>query len=295
MSEERRTGTILKALSGFYYVQSDGQSITCRAPGKFRYQKLTPLVGDRVELRLQTDGSGYLDSIQPRKNAFYRPSVANIDQMLMVASGANPVTDPFLIDQMFSLVDGLGCEPILCLNKWDLVQADALYELYRAAGFRVLRLSAKTGLGLAELRTVLQGRISAFTGNSGVGKSSLLNALDQSLHIQEGEVSDKLGRGRHTTRHVELFPLSGGGFLADTPGFAAFDAEKMEPRPLPELAESFREFVPYLSDCRFVGCSHTKEKSCAVLQAVAVGNIAKSRHESYLRLYAQAKERKTWK
>lgn len=294
MSIKQAEGTIVKALSGFYYVQSGERQITCRARGKFRYQKITPLVGDRVLLSEQEDGSGALDAILPRRNAFQRPTVANIDCMVIVASGATPVTDPFLIDQMISIVEGKNCEPILCLNKWDLAQPEALFEAYRTAGFQVMKTCAQTGLGVEELREALQGKTAAFSGNSGVGKSSLLNALDTSLHIQVGEVSEKLGRGRHTTRHVELFPL-GNGFLADTPGFAAFDVDKMEPLPLEKLAESFRDFAPYRDECFFVDCAHVKEKGCAVLQALSEGKLLKSRHESYVRLYEQAKERKRYK
>jgi len=294
MIDMKREGQIVKALSGFYYVKSGEDLITCRARGKFRYQKVTPLVGDRVLLLAQPDGSGYLDEILPRRNEFHRPAIANIDQMVIVASGAIPVTDPFLIDQMISIVEGKQCEPILCINKWDLVAAEKLCEHYQQAGFHVIPVSAETGEGLLELSELLRGKTSAFTGNSGVGKSSILNALDPTLRIKVGEVSDKLGRGRHTTRHIELFELRG-GFIADTPGFSAFDAEKMEPRPLAELEESFREFAPYLGSCQFVGCAHVKEKGCAVLDAVQAGHILKSRHESYVRLYQQAKERKAWK
>ncbi len=294
MTEMKREGQIVKALSGFYYVKSGEDLITCRARGKFRYQKVTPLVGDRVLLLSQPDGSGYLDEILPRRNEFHRPAIANIDQMVIVASGAIPITDPFLIDQMISIVEGKQCEPILCMNKWDLVAAEKLCEHYQKAGFHVIPVSAKTGEGLPELSELLRGKTSAFTGNSGVGKSSILNALDPTLRIKVGEVSDKLGRGRHTTRHIELFELHG-GFIADTPGFSAFDADKMEPRPMAELEGSFREFAPYLGSCQFVGCAHVKEKGCAVLEAVQAGHILKSRHESYVRLYEQAKERKAWK
>lgn len=294
MSEMKREGRIVKALSGFYYVQSEENLITCRARGKFRYHKVSPLVGDHVLFLQQADGSGYLDEILPRRNEFQRPTIANIDQMVIVASGSIPLTDPFLIDQMISIVEGKQCEPILCINKWDLVEAQEIYEIYTKAGFRVISTSAKTGQGLDELRSLLCGKTSAFTGNSGVGKSSILNALDPELRIKVGEVSDKLGRGRHTTRHIELFELAG-GFIADTPGFSAFDVEKMEPRPISELETSFREFAPFLGECRFVGCAHVKEKECAVLEAVREGKIQKSRHESYVRLYEQAKERKAWK
>lgn len=295
MSDERIQGMIVKALSGFYYVRSDKQLITCRARGKFRYQKQRPLVGDRVEVQLLPDGSGALERILPRKNEFHRPAVCNIDQMVIIASGATPVTDPFLIDRLTCVVESFGALPLICINKWDLAEADTLYETYRNAGFTTLRLSAVTGLGIEELRAELAGRVSAFAGNSGVGKSSLLNALDASYQIRVGEVSEKLGRGRHTTRHIEIFEINGGGLIADTPGYAAFDAEDMEIPPEKELQHSFREFTPYLGSCRFLDCAHVKEKGCAVLEAVDAGKIAKSRHDSYLRLYAEAKARKPWK
>lgn len=294
MSQMREEGVIRKALSGFYYVQVGGEEVTCRARGKFRHQKITPLVGDRVAITRQPDGSGSLDEILPRRNAFQRPAVANIDQLVIIASGAIPVSDPFLLDRIISLAESKGCQPILCVNKWDLVPAQELLDIYRTAGIPALPVSAVTGQGIEELRGLLAGKISAFTGNSGVGKSSILNALDPAFALATGQISEKLGRGRHTTRHVELFPVAG-GLIADTPGFSAFDQEKGgEALDKETLAETFREFRPYLGQCRFVGCAHVKEKGCAVLEALAEGKISPSRHRSYVRLYELAKENKPW-
>ena len=288
-------GTILKALSGFYYVDGgDGELVACRGRGKFRHQKLTPLVGDRVRFTRLEGDSGVLDEILPRKNQFQRPAVANIDQLVVIASGAIPVTDPFLIDRVVSIAEGRNCEPVICINKCDLDAAEELYRTYLGAGFTTLRVSAETGEGIDALAAAIAGKVSAFTGNSGVGKSSILNALEPGFHIQVGAVSDKLGRGRHTTRHVELFRLSAGAIVADTPGFSSFDAEEMELRRPEELQYTFREFAPYLDQCRFTGCSHVKEKGCAVLAAVKDGKIASSRHASYVRLYQQAKEVPEW-
>ena len=288
-------GRIDKALSGFYYVATAaGETLTCRARGKFRKEGRSPLVGDRVAVRELGNGEGYVEEILPRRNAFQRPAVANIDQLVIIASGAIPVSDPFLLDRIISLAESKGCQPILCVNKWDLVPARDLLDLYQAAGIPTLAVSAVTGQGIEELRGLLAGKISAFTGNSGVGKSSILNALDPAFSLATGEISEKLGRGRHTTRHVELFPVAG-GLIADTPGFSAFDQEKGgEALDKDTLAETFREFRPYLGQCQFVGCAHVKEKGCAVLAAVEEGKISPSRHRSYVRLYTLAKEKKPW-
>ena len=295
MAEQSFNGIILKGIGGFYYVDGgDGALTACRGRGKFRHQKLIPLVGDRVRFTPLGEGAGILDEILPRKNQFQRPAVANIDQLVVIASGAVPVTDPFLIDRVVSIAEGRDCEPVICINKCDLDAAEELYQTYRKAGFLTLRVSAETGKGIPELASAIAGKVSAFTGNSGVGKSSILNALEPEFRLQVGEVSDKLGRGRHTTRHVELFRLSSGAIVADTPGFSSFDTEGMELRRPEELQYTFREFAPYLDQCRFTGCAHVKEKGCAVLAAVKAGEIAPSRHASYVRLYEQAKEVPEW-
>ena len=287
-------GRIQKALSGFYYVDTGSELLTCRARGKFRKDGISPLVGDRVEVRELGNGDGFLEKILPRRNAFARPAVANIDQLVVIASGAIPRTDPFLIDRVAAIAALKGCEVIILLNKCDLDSADELYGIYRAAGFQTLRVSAETGEGLEALKPLISGKLSAFTGNSGVGKSSILNALDSEFHIQVGEVSDALGRGRHTTRHVELFRLSCGAEIVDSPGFSSFETDELNLELKHRLPETFREFGPYLDRCRFVGCSHTKGKGCAVLEAVRRGDIQKSRHDSYLRRYEELKPLKDW-
>lgn len=284
----------MKALSGFYYVD-DGTSVTaCRGRGKLRHEKITPLVGDRVSFTALGDGSGTLDEILPRKNEFYRPAVANVDQLVIIASEATPVTDPFLIDRVVAIAEGRGCECIICINKCDLASGEHLAEIYRSAGFQTLQVSAETGEGIETLRNAISGKVSAFTGNSGVGKSSILNALDPNIVLATGDVSQKLGRGRHTTRHVELFRLSCGAVVADTPGFSSFDVDRMELMRKEELANCFREFRPYIDKCQFQDCAHVKEKGCMVRQALAEGTICPSRHQSYVRLYEQAKEIPDW-
>ena len=288
------TGRIVKALSGFYYVDTgEGKPIPCRGRGKLRHQRVTPLVGDRVEVTAAEDGRGMVDAVLPRKNQFSRPAVANIDQMVIVCSGATPVTDPFLIDRMAAMAEWKACEALIVFNKCDLERAEELAALYQQAGFPTLQVSAETGEGMDGLAAAVAGKVSAFTGNSGVGKSSILNVLQPGFGLEVGEVSEKLGRGRHTTRHVELFPVAG-GLVADTPGFSSFDVEQIEPIPKGELAGAFREFVPYLERCRFQGCAHVKERGCAVREAVEEGKISPSRHRSYVRLYEQAKEIPEW-
>ena len=287
-------GVIQKALSGFYYVNTGGEVLTCRARGKFRKEGLTPLVGDRVEVRELGNGEGFVESVLPRRNAFTRPAVANIDQLVVIASGAIPRTDHFLIDRVTAIAALKGCGVVIVLNKCDLDSAEGLYAVYTAAGFPTVRVSAETGEGMEALKPLISGRLSAFTGNSGVGKSSILNALDPAFHLQVGDVSQALGRGRHTTRHVELYHLSCGADVVDSPGFSSFDTEELNLELKRRLPETFVDFRPYLDRCRFVGCSHTKEKGCAVLEAVAAGEIQRSRHESYLRLYEELRPLRDW-
>ena len=287
-------GRIEKALSGFYYVNTGHEVLQCRARGKFRREGMSPLVGDWVEVRELGNGEGFVEAVEERKNVFSRPSAANIDQLVIIASGAIPVTDPYLIDRISAIAALKGCQVLVVLNKCDLDRAEELFAIYQASAIPVLRVSAETGEGLDDLRAAIAGKLNAFTGNSGVGKSSILNALDPAFSLPVGEVSKALGRGRHTTRHVEMFSLGGGTYVIDTPGFSSFDTEELNLELKRRLPETFPEFAPYVDDCRFVGCRHLKEKGCAVLQAVKEGKIPRSRHASYVRLAEELKDVNEW-
>lgn len=287
-------GVIVKALSGFYYVETEGKLLECKARGKFRLDGTSPLVGDRVSCSLDANGKGRIDHVEPRRNWFIRPAVANVDMLVFVAANTNPVTDPFLIDRVSVIAAEADCEFAICVNKTDIDAGDELFDVFTAAGFPVIRTSAVTGEGMDELRGLLCGKISAFTGNSGVGKSSILNALMPGANIQTAEVSERLGRGKHTTRHVELYALGADTFVADTPGFASFEVDMVDPISCENLQYAFREFRPYIGQCRFRDCAHLKEPGCAVLAAVAAGKIAPERHESYARLYALSAQVNDW-
>lgn len=284
---------IIKALSGFYYVQTEDGVVECRARGRFRRQDQSPLVGDFVRITRQGD-KGVLEALLPRKNAFIRPAVANIDQLVVLASCAIPVTEPFLIDRVLAIAQLQNVPALVVVNKDDLAPAQPLAEIYRRAGVPVLVTSAETGEGIEALREALAGKLSCLTGNSGVGKSSLLNRACPLLQLPVGEVSEKLGRGRHTTRHIELYSLGSNTFVADTPGFSAFDTERMELVHKEQLQYAFPEFAPYLGHCQFPDCAHRKEPGCAVRKALAEGEIGQTRYDSYERLYELASQLKEW-
>lgn len=310
---------ILKGIGGFYYVDTPEGIIECKARGRFRITMGKPIVGDRVKLEIQPeDGTGYLLEIAPRRNQLIRPAVANIDLLVVVASAAPPVTDPFLIDRVTAIATHKGMETLIALNKTDEDSGDELFAIYQKSGIPILRVSAKTGAGIDELKARLVGRVTAFAGNSGVGKSSVLNCLGTGTQAEVGSISERIKRGRHTTRHVELHPIRviGGedvgtlgtrvetgtgdcignsvGYIADTPGFSSFDTEQMDWIQADQLQYAFPEFAPYLGQCRFTGCAHVKEKGCAVREAVANGHIALTRHASYVKLYESAKDVKQW-
>lgn len=287
-------GRIEKALSGFYYVNIGGEVLQCRARGKFRREGISPLVGDWVEVRELGNGEGFVEKIEERKNVFSRPAAANIDQLVIIASAAIPVTDPYLVDRISAIAALKNCQTLVVLNKFDLDPAEELYAIYRDSAIPVLRVSAETGEGIDELRGMIAGKLNAFTGNSGVGKSSILNTLEPAFALPVGEVSHALGRGRHTTRHVEMFPLGEGTYVIDTPGFSSFDTEELNLELKQHLPETFPEFAPFMDACRFVGCKHIKEKGCAVLQAVKEGKIPRNRHASYVRLAQELKDINEW-
>ena len=288
------SGIIIKALSGFYYVKTENGILECKARGRFRLDGTSPLVGDRVQCSLDANGKGRIDKVEERKNWFVRPAVANIDTLVFIAANTNPVTDPFLIDRVSVIAAEAGCELVICINKVDIDSGDRLYYIFTKVGFPVIRTSAATGEGVGELLEVLRGKVCAFTGNSGVGKSSILNVLLPGIHIETGEVSEKLGRGRHTTRHVELYELGEDTYIADTPGFASFDIEMMQTIDKEQLQYVFIEFAPYLGSCRFNDCAHLKEPGCAVTAALAEGKIGESRYSSYVKLYELTAQHKPW-
>lgn len=287
------TGTIIKGIGGFYYVDTADGIIECKARGKFRKTIGKPVIGDKVNVAVQNDGTGYLLEIHERKNQLIRPALANIDLLIAVVSAAPPVTDPFLIDKVIAIAENKGIQPMVVINKTDIDKGESLFEIYKNAGIDVLSVSASTGFGVDELKTMLKDKVSAFAGNSGVGKSSLLNRLIPDFSAQVGSISDRIGRGKHTTRHIELVPFEN-GYIADTPGFSSFDTEQMDLVLSEDLQYAFREFEPYIGKCKFTGCAHVKEKDCEILNAVEKGEISKSRHESYKKLYESVKDLKKW-
>ena len=290
---DKRTGRILRSISGFYDVQTPDGVVTCRARGALRRGTDSPLTGDMVEITVER-GKGMVEKILPRRNWFVRPAVANVDALVIFAANVNPVTEPFLIDRVAAIAGDREVPVYLCINKCDLDPAVDLERLYRHAGFPVILTSAETGEGVEELRTLLKGKLTAFTGNSGVGKSSVLNALCPELALPVGEVSEKLGRGRHTTRHVELYRLGEDTYVADTPGFSSFDTDQMEVILKENLQYAFPDFGPYMGCCQFHDCSHRAEPGCAVTAALAAGDIEQTRYDSYLRLYEKASQIKLW-
>ena len=290
---EKQTGRILRSISGFYDVQTPEGLISCRARGVLRKEGNTPLTGDMVEITVEK-GKGMVERILPRKNRFIRPAVANIDALVVFAANVNPVTEPFLIDRVAAIAGDQEVPVILCVNKCDLDPAIDLVRIYRNAGFSVILASAETGEGVEALRELIRGKLTAFTGNSGVGKSSMLNRLCPELALPTGEVSDKLGRGRHTTRHVELYRLEENTYVADTPGFSSFDTDQMEIILKENLQYAVPDFGRFIGACQFHDCSHRKEPGCAVRAALEDGQIEQTRYDSYLRLYEKASQVKLW-
>lgn len=287
-------GLVRKGIGGFYTVETENGFYTCKARGKFRRERISPYAGDRVRITGEEDFTGALEEILPRRNFLVRPPIANIDQLFIVASLRDPFPEPLIIDKTIAVAELANISPILVLTKTDLEDGSQLKAVYDLAGIPCFVVSSRTGEGVEQVRQLLAGKISAFTGNSGVGKSSLLNTLFPQLELKTGEISQKLGRGRHTTREVELYKLDGGGYVADTPGFSTFDIERYCLTDKEQLVYGFREFIPYLGQCQFTSCSHTCEKGCAVLQAMEEGKISRSRFESYYTMYQEIKDVKQW-
>jgi len=286
-------GRIIKALSGFYYVSTSNEVVECKARGKFRKDRITPLVGDQVEISVE-NSKGMIETILPRKNSFVRPAVANLDMLVLLVSQVIPITEPFLIDRVTAIAGNQNVPVVICVNKCDLTTLNDLAQIYMHAGYDVVTTSAVTGQGIDQLRSLIKGKIVAFTGNSGVGKSSILNALSPDLNIKTGEVSTHLGRGRHTTRHIEFFSIGDDTLIADTPGFSSFDTDQMDVVLKENLQYAFPDFSDHLGKCQFHDCAHLKEPGCVVTQAVKAGKIEQSRYDSYVKLYEKAKEIKLW-
>ena len=290
---DKKQGRIVRSISGFYDVQTDNKIISCRARGILRKQGNSPLTGDLVEITVEK-GKGMVEKILPRRNSFVRPAVANIDTLVVFAANVNPVTEPFLIDRVAAIAGDQEVQVVLCVNKCDLDPAVDLVRIYENAGFSVICTSAETGEGVDQLRQLIEGKLTAFTGNSGVGKSSILNRLCPELELPTGKVSEKLGRGRHTTRHVELYRLGEDTYVADTPGFSSFDTDQMDVILKENLQYAFPDFGPFIGKCRFDDCSHRKEPDCAVREAFENGQIEATRYDSYLKLYEKASQINLW-
>ena len=284
------TGYITKGVGGFYYVRTETGIRECRARGIFRKRGISPVAGDYVTLN---DEENTIDEIAPRKNVFIRPPIANLDVLFIVASTTQPVPSTLVLDKLTAAAIYQNVQPVLVFTKTDLTAPDTLAKDYRDSGIPLVFVHYNTGEGLDQIRGWIHGRLCAFCGNSGVGKSTLLNTIAPELHRETGEISRKLGRGRHTTRETEIFEV-GGGRIADTAGFASLETQRLCRIPKEKLEQVFPEMEPYREQCRFVGCSHRSEKGCAVRQALAEGKISPSRYASYLAMYEEAAQIKDW-
>lgn len=286
-------GIILKSTGGFYYVEAANGVYECKARGIFRKKNNSPKVGDKVVISVPNEGYCSIEKILPRKNTLRRPPLSNLDVLVIVVSTTEPAPNTLIIDKMTAAAVDNDIEPAVVISKSDLKSGAELVDIYNTAGIRAFAYSSEEPESASEIKDYLNGKVAAFTGNSGVGKSTLLNILYPTLELQTGEISEKLGRGRHTTRTVELFKTEG-GYVADTPGFSTVDLERYNMIDKDNLKFCFPEFREYLTQCQFTSCSHTCEKGCAILRAVEEGKISRSRHKSYVAMYEEVKEIKEW-
>lgn len=295
MSNDILTGKIIRSLGGFYNVYaSDDNIYPCKPRGIFRKNKVTPLVGDTVKISHTEDETASIDFIEERKNVLVRPPVANIDKLFIVVSTVDPSPNLLIIDKTIAAAEMNKIEPILIISKTDLLSMEELKKTYSSIGIKVLESSPDNNDCVDEIKALLMNSVSAFTGNSGVGKSTIINRINPELLLQTGETSKKLGRGKHTTRHVELFEVAENSYVVDTPGFSTFDIEKYNMKDRTQLYKGFREFEKYVGYCKFTSCSHTTEKGCAIIEAVNSGEIPKSRFDSYVSMYNEIKDIKEW-
>ncbi len=287
-------GIIIKGIGGFYYVEAaDGIVYECKARGVFRKEKITPLAGDRVEITVESNNKNSIDKILERRNFFKRPPIANIDTLVIVSSVCDPRPNLLIIDRLTAVASYKNVEPIIVFTKDDLQSANEFVKIYTNAGFKTFAVSNETGEGIEKVKSIIDGGVTVFTGNSGVGKSSLINRMYPDFCLETGEISRKLGRGRHTTRHVELFKV-GSGYIADTPGFSSLDFETNDLIKKDELAFCFPDFTDYIGSCRFSTCAHVNDKGCSLVEAVKNGDVERTRHESYVTMYNEVKDIKDW-
>lgn len=287
-------GIIIKGIGGFYYVEAaDGIIYECKARGVFRKEKITPLAGDKVEISVDENNKNSIDKIYERRNMFKRPPIANVDKLVIVSSVCDPRPNLLIIDRLSAVAVYKNVEPIIVFTKNDLQSADKYIVIYKNAGFKTFAVSNETGEGIGEIKAVIENGVCVFTGNSGVGKSSLINRMYPDFALETGEISKKLGRGRHTTRHVELLKINN-GYIADTPGFSSLDFETNDLIKKDELAFCFPDFSDYIDSCKFSTCAHVNDKGCRLIEAVNNGDVMRSRHESYVTMYNEVKDIKDW-